>query len=47
MTINPSSSRILAAVFAILATAALHASWLNAPRSRRHRRNCCRYSLTT
>jgi hypothetical protein len=30
MTINPSSSRILAAVFAILATAALHASWLNA-----------------
>ena len=30
MTINQASSRILAAVFAILATVALHASWLNA-----------------
>ena len=30
MTINPASSRILAAVFAIIATAALHAGWLNA-----------------
>jgi len=30
MTINPVSGRILAAVFAIIATAALHGSWLNA-----------------
>ncbi len=30
MTINTAPTRILAAVFAILATAALHASWLNA-----------------
>jgi hypothetical protein len=30
MTINPARSRILAAVFAILATVALHGGWLNA-----------------
>lgn len=30
MTINPAPRRILAAVMAILATAALHAGWLNA-----------------
>ena len=30
MTINQASGRILAAVFAIIATAALHASWLTA-----------------
>ncbi len=30
MTINPAQSRILAAVIAIIATAALHGSWLNA-----------------
>ena len=30
MTINHTSGRILAAVFAVLATAALHTTWLNA-----------------
>ena len=30
MTINPASGRVLAALFAILATVTLHAGWLSA-----------------